>query len=177
MTEPPTEASRSIDLSELQAKLRKVEEEALGIPDSSTEATPAKPGTWVTEDQPQQATQTPATATAESQWKPLPTPKTRKRPRHRKRKHKMETLPEAETLSADQWVFKIDLTTDKNKTLFALGVMFLLGMIIIVIYLIGICFRRLGLCCKKICRGYKLAATDSDRVTPAEWELQELNYG
>ena len=176
VTEPPTEASKSIDLSELQAKLRKVEEEALGVPDASTEATPAKPGTWINEDQPQQVTPTPATATAESQWKPLPTPKTRKRPRHRKRKHKMEPLPEPEALSSDQWIFKIDLSTDKNKTLFALGVMFLLGMIIIVIYLIGICFRRLGLCCKKICGGYKLAATDSDRVTPAEWELQELNY-
>ena len=176
VTEPPTEASKSIDLSELQAKLRKVEEEALGVPDASTEATPAKPGTWINEDQPQQVTPTPATATAESQWKPLPTPKTRKRPRHRKRKHKMEPLPEPEALSSDQWIFKIDLSTDKNKTLFALGVMFLLGMIIIVIYLIGICFRRLGLCCKKIFGGYKLAATDSDRVTPAEWELQELNY-
>ena len=176
VTEPPTEASRSIDLFELQAKLRKVEEEALGVPDSSAEATPAKAGTWVEEDQPQQATPTPATVKPESQWKPLPTPKTRKRPRHRKRKHKMEPLPEAEGLSSDQWVFSIDLSTDKNKTMFALGLMFLLGMIITFMYLIGICFRRLGLCCKKMCGGYKLAATDSDRVTPAEWELQELNY-
>ena len=176
VTEPPTEASRSIDLSELQAKLRKLEEEALGIPDSSTEATPAKPGTWVEDNQPQQATPNPVTIPTESQWKPLPTPGTRKRPRHRKRKHKMEPLPEAEGLSSDQWVFSIDLSTDKNKTMFALGLMFLLGMIITLMYLIGICFRRLGICCRKMCGGYKLAATDSDRVTPAEWELQELNY-
>ena len=176
VTEPPVEDSKSVDLSELQAKLRKVEEEALGIPDSSTEATPARPGTWVEDELTPQVTPTPAAATSESQWKPLPTPKTRKRPRHRKRKHKMETLPEAETLSAEQWVFRLDLSTDKNKMLFALGVMILLGLLIVITYAIGVCLRRLGLCCRKLCGNYKLAETDSDRVTPAEWELQELNY-
>ena len=88
----------------------------------------------------------------------------------------MEPLPEAEAFSSDQWIFTIDLSTDKNKTVFGLSVMFLLGMAVIIIYLTGVCFRRLGLCCKKACGSYKLAATDSDRVTPAEWELQELNY-
>ena len=151
VTEPLAEASRSIDLSELQAKLRKVEEQALGVPDSATEATPAKPGTWIDDDQPQQVTPTPATVNTESQWKPLPTPKTRKRPHHRKRKQKMEPLPEAEAFSSDQWIFTIDLSTDKQKTVFGLSVMFLLGMAIIIIYLIGVCFRRLGLCCKKAC--------------------------
>ena len=74
VTEPPVEDSKSVDLSELQAKLRKVEEEALGIPDSSTEATPARPGTWVEEELTPQVTPTPAATTSESQWKPLPTP-------------------------------------------------------------------------------------------------------
>ena len=176
VTEPPAETSRSIDLSELQAKLRKVEEEALGVPESAEDATPAGPGTWTEENQPQQPTPTPAAVVTEWQWKPLPTPKTRKRPRHRKRKHKMETLPESAALSADQWIFTIDLSTDKQKTVFGLSVMFLLGMVVIIIHLIGVCLRRFCLCCKKTCRGYKLAATDSDRVTPAKWELQELNY-
>ena len=158
VTEPPIEDRKSIDLSELQAKLRKVEEEALGIPDMSTEAAPAKPGTWVEEDQPQQATPTPASATSESQWETIGQLQGQGNDlaignENTRWKH----FPEPETLSTDQWVFKIDLSTDRNKTLFALGVMILLGLIIVIIYLIGICFRRLGLCCRKICGGYKLA--------------------
>ena len=146
VTEPPAEASRSIDLSELQAKLRKVEEDALGVPDSATEAIPAGPGTWVEDDQPQQATPKPAAVNTESQWKPLPTPKTRKRPHQRKQKHKMETLPETAALSVDQWIFTIALSTDKQKTVFGLTVLFLLGMVVIIIHLIGLCLRRFCLC-------------------------------
>ena len=63
VTEPPAEASRWIDLSELQAKLRKVEEEALGVPDSVTDATPAKPGTWVEDEQPNRQRRSPPQST------------------------------------------------------------------------------------------------------------------
>ena len=176
VTKPPVEEKRSVDLSELQAKLRKLDEDHLGVPDELEENPPAKPGTWTEEDQPQQSTPRPADVVTESQWKPLPTPKSRKRPRHRKRKSKMETIPESAALSDDQWTFMIDLSTDRQKTVFGLGILFLLGTAVLFVFLIGVCLRRVCSCCKKTCRGYKLAATDSDRVTPAEWELQELNY-
>ena len=87
----------------------------------------------------------------------------------------METIPESATLSDDQWTFMIDLSTDRQKTVFGLGILFLLGTAVLFVFLIGVCLRRVCSCCKKTCRGYKLAATDSDRVTPTEWELQELN--
>ena len=46
VTKPPAEANRSVDLSELQAKLRKLEEAHLGVPDDMSERPPARPGTW-----------------------------------------------------------------------------------------------------------------------------------
>ena len=73
-------------------------------------------------------------------------------------------------------MFTIDLSTDEKKTVFGLGVMFLLGLALFILSLIGVCLCRLGACCKRFCKGYKQASTDPDRVTPAEWELQELNY-
>ena len=50
LTEPPAEEKRSVDLSELQAKLRKLEEDHLGVPDAIDENDPAKPGTWTEDD-------------------------------------------------------------------------------------------------------------------------------
>ena len=177
---PQPEAARSIDrsvdLSELQAGLRRIEEEHLGILEEAPEPPVERPGTWVEDDQPLQTTPKPADAVTESQWKPLPTPKTRKRPPKHKRKAKMEKLPEPAELNSNGWVFTIDLSTDEKKTVFGLGVMFLLGFTLFIFSLIGICLCRLGACCKRFCGGYKQASTDPDRVTPAEWELQELNY-
>ena len=177
---PPTEAprsnDRSIDLSELQAGLRRIEEEHLGILDEAPEPPVERPGTWVEDDPPLQTTPKPADIVTESQWKPLPTPKTRKRPPKHKRKAKMEELPETAQLQSNGWVFTIDLSTDEKKTVFGLGVMFLLGLTLFILSLIGICLGRLVACCRKSCKGYKQASTDPDRVTPAEWELQELNY-
>ena len=176
VTEPPTEEVRSVDLSELQAKLRKLEKDRLEMPEDATPQTSGNPGTWVEEQPTPQVTPTPATASTESQWKPLPTPKTRKHPRHRKRKSKMEMIPESAALSDAQWTFTIDLSTDKQKTVFGVSMLFLLGMAVLIVYLLGVCLCRICSCCKKTCRGYKLAAMDSDCVTPAEWELQELKY-
>ena len=48
---PPADENRSVDLSELQAKLRKLEEDHLGVPDEMSERPPARPGTWTEEDQ------------------------------------------------------------------------------------------------------------------------------
>ena len=83
---------RSIDLSELQAGLRRIEEEHLGILEEAPEPPVERPGTWVEDDQPLQTTPKPADVVTESQWKPLPTPKTRKRPPKHKRKAKMENF-------------------------------------------------------------------------------------
>ena len=69
-----------------------------------------------------------------------------------------------------------DLSTDRQKVLFGLGVVFMLGTMLLFLYIIVSCLRRIGNFCKRNCGGYKLAATESDRVTPMEWELQELNY-
>ena len=176
VTEPPAKGTRSVDLSELQAKLRKLEEEQLGVPEVAQENKPDGPGTWTEDNRPQQPTPKPATDVTESQWKPLPTPNTRKLPWHRNRKPKIETIPEPEAISADQWTFTIDLSTDRQKTVFGLSVLVLLGMTIVILFMFGVCLRRIWGCCKKACGGYKLAVTKSDRVTPAEWELQELNY-
>ena len=173
---PQTEGDRSIDLSELQAGLRRIEERNLSVLEEAPEPPAERPGTWIEDDQPLQTTPKPADVVTESQWKPLPTPKTRKRPPKHKRKSKMEKLPEPAELRSDNWMFTFDLSTDAKKIVFGLSVMFLLGLAILILFLIGLCLWRLNACCKRICRGYKQASTDPDRVTPAEWELQELNY-
>ena len=67
VTEPPTEEVRSVDLSELQAKLRRLEQDHLEAPDGVSQRPPANPGTWVEDDQTPQATPTPAAASTESQ--------------------------------------------------------------------------------------------------------------
>ena len=176
VTEPPKQEVCSVDLSELQAKLRKLEQEYLETPDKVSQQPPANPGTWVDDQQTPQATPTPAAVSTESQWKPLPTPKTRKRPRHRKRKPKMETIPEKAALTGDNLHFMINLSTDHRIVLFGLGVLFLLGTTVLVIHMFVSCFRRIWTLCQRNCGRYKLAETNSDRVTPAEWELQELNF-
>ena len=88
----------------------------------------------------------------------------------------METIPESSALTDNDWHFVIDLTTDWQKTVFGHGILFLLGVALLCVYIIGACLCRIGSFCKKACGGYKLAATSSDGVTPVEWELQELNY-
>ena len=50
VTEPPTEEVRSVDLSELQAKLRKLEQDRLEAPEGVSQQPPANPGTWVDDD-------------------------------------------------------------------------------------------------------------------------------
>ena len=176
VTKPPTEEVCSVDLSELQAKLRKLEQDRLEMPEDASQQTSANPGTWV-EDQPTpQATPTPAAALTESQWKPLPTPKTRKHPRHRKRKPKMDTIPETAALHGDNMRFVVDLSTDRQKVLFRLGILFLLCVTVLFIHIFVSCLRRIWTFCNRNCGRYKFAETNPDRVTPAEWELQELNY-
>ena len=173
---PQSEGERSIDLSELQAGLRRIEEQHLDVLDEAPDPPVERPGTWTEENQPLQTTPKPVDVVTESQWKPLPTPKIRKRPPKHKRQSKAGKLPEPAELRSDSWVFTIDLSTDDKKTVFGLGVMFLLGLAILILSLIGLCLCRLSACCARMCNGYKQASTDPDRVTPAEWELQELNY-
>ena len=171
VTELPTEEVRSVDLSELQAKLRKLEQDHLESPEAISEQPPATPGTWVEDEQPQQATPTPAAEATGLQWKPLPTPKTRKRPLHRKRKSKMETIPESAALAEKEWHFMTDLTADRQKVLFGLGVLFLLGTTLLFVHILVSCFRKIWTFCKRHCGGYKLAETNSDRVTGGKYSV------
>ena len=121
------EEDRSVYLSELQAKLRKLEQDHLHEVSDPPQKPMPKPRTNLPGGNPQQATPKPIDPAADSQWKPQPTPCPRRKPRNHKKTRKVEPVPVPETLHGDEWLLFFDLSTDRKKVLFGLGLATLLG--------------------------------------------------
>ena len=73
-----------------------------------------------------------------------------------------------------EWDQIFDLRSDRRRVLFGIELATLGGTVLIVIYLIVSCCRKIRSCYKKKYSRYELVAVNSDRLSPMEWEMQEF---
>ena len=151
---PQVENDRSVDLWEVQAKLRRLDREALDpelewkdfptpVPISRLQPT-AKPRT----------TEPPApteSSTDTSGWKPLPNSQPPRRNRKKNKEDSHELVPTPEALNTRGWDEIFDLRSDRKKVLFDLGLATLAGMVLIIIYVLISCLPRIRNFCNSKC--------------------------